>query len=162
MCQFSSGNWFFCTKCVQLAVACTSKKEYNKLDLTTAQYFGLVDHNDWSRWFAISSPQIYVVPVTVLLVGLPKKRTAKLRHLILLSRVTYLSTGGGALRSYSLQTFGNSLRTWLEHSKTTLDQVCVCMVLIICMPPLDSEVSPWWRSKFRSFYFGKSPKLFSF
>ncbi len=48
----------------------TSKKESNKLDLTQAQYFGLVDHNDWSRWFA-SSPNIYAVPVTVLLVGLP-------------------------------------------------------------------------------------------
>ncbi len=65
---------------------CTSKKEYKNLDLTAAQYFGLVDHNDWSRWFAISSPQIYAVPVTG---GVAKKRTAKLRHLILLSRVTY-------------------------------------------------------------------------
>jgi hypothetical protein len=66
----------------------TSKKECNKLDLTTAQYFWLVDHNDWSRWFAISSPHVYAVPVTVLLVGLQKK-PAKLRHLIVLSRVTY-------------------------------------------------------------------------
>jgi hypothetical protein len=46
MCQFSSGNGFFCTKFVQLTVAgkgatqlCTSKKECNKLDLTAAQYF---------------------------------------------------------------------------------------------------------------------------
>jgi hypothetical protein len=46
MCRFSSGNWFFCTKFVQLAVAvegklllCTSKKECNKLDLTPGQYF---------------------------------------------------------------------------------------------------------------------------
>jgi hypothetical protein len=67
---------------------CTSKKECKKLDLHAAQYFWLVDHNDWSMWFAISSSDLYVVPVTVLLVGLPKK-TAKLRHLILLSRVTY-------------------------------------------------------------------------
>jgi hypothetical protein len=65
---------------------CTSKKECNKLDLTAAQYFWLVNHNDWSRWFAVSIPHLY--PVTVLLVGLPKK-TAKLRHLILLSRETY-------------------------------------------------------------------------
>jgi hypothetical protein len=36
---------------------------------------------------------INAVPVTVLLVGLPKKKKpAKLRHLILLSRVTYLAT----------------------------------------------------------------------
>jgi hypothetical protein len=62
---------------------CTSKNECNKLD----QYFWLVEHNDWSRWFATSSPHIYAIPVTILLVGLPKQ-TAKLRHLILLSRVT--------------------------------------------------------------------------
>jgi hypothetical protein len=67
---------------------CTSKKECNKLNLTAAQYFWLVDHNDWSRWFAISISHIYAVLVTVLSVGLPKKR-AKCRYLILLSRVTY-------------------------------------------------------------------------
>jgi hypothetical protein len=33
-------------------------------------------------------PHVFAVPVSVLLVGLPKKK-AKLRHLILLSRVTY-------------------------------------------------------------------------
>jgi hypothetical protein len=96
MCRFSSGNWFFCNKFVQLAVAgsrrntCVhlKKKECNKSDLIAAQYFWLVDHNDWSRWFAISSPHINSVPVTVLLVGYPRK-TSKLRHLILLSRVTY-------------------------------------------------------------------------
>jgi hypothetical protein len=49
---------------------CTSKKECNKLDLTAAQYFWLVSHTDWSRWFAISTPYIYAVLVTVLLVGL--------------------------------------------------------------------------------------------
>jgi hypothetical protein len=52
---------------------CTSKKECNKLDLTAAQYFLLVDDNDWSRWFAINSSHMYGVPVTVLLVVLPKK-----------------------------------------------------------------------------------------
>jgi hypothetical protein len=41
MCQFSSGNWFFFTKFMRLAVAGewrTSKKECNKLELTAAQY----------------------------------------------------------------------------------------------------------------------------
>jgi hypothetical protein len=66
---------------------CTSRKKCNKLDLTAAQYFWLVDHNDWSRWFAISSSHVCTDLVTVLLVGLPNKK-AKLRHLILLSRVT--------------------------------------------------------------------------
>jgi len=77
---------------------CTSQKECNKLDLTAAQNFSLVDHNDSSRWFAISSPHINAVPLTFSLVGLPKK-TAKFRHLILLSSVT-LSTGGDALSLY--------------------------------------------------------------
>jgi hypothetical protein len=47
MCRFSSGNWFFCTKFVQLAVASKrrntvvhlQKRECNKLDLIAAQYF---------------------------------------------------------------------------------------------------------------------------
>jgi hypothetical protein len=80
MCRFSSRNWFFCTKFVlacpwvvnDATQLCTSKNECNKLDLTAAQYFWLVDHNDWSRLLAISSPHLYAVPVTVLLVGLPK------------------------------------------------------------------------------------------
>ncbi len=78
MCRFSFGNWFFSTKFVQLAVwlvegktqLCTSEKECHKLDLIAAQYFCLVDHNDWSRWFAISSFHVYAVPITVVLVGL--------------------------------------------------------------------------------------------
>jgi hypothetical protein len=53
---------------------CTSKKECIKLDLTMAQYFSLVNYNDWSRWFAISSPHVQAVPDTILLVGLPKKK----------------------------------------------------------------------------------------
>ncbi len=95
MCGFSSRNWFFSTKFVQLAVAGKRsntvvhlQKHCNKLDLTAAQYFWLVDHTDWSRWFTISSFHVYTVPVTVLLVGLPEK-TAIHTHLILLSRVIY-------------------------------------------------------------------------
>jgi hypothetical protein len=53
---------------------CTSKKECNKLNLIAAQYFSLVDHNDWSRWFAISSSHAYAVLVTILLVGLPPQK----------------------------------------------------------------------------------------
>jgi hypothetical protein len=70
---------------------CTSQKECNKLHLTTAQYFWLVDHNDWSRWFAISSPRsICSSSSTFYWWGCQKKKkTDKLRHFILLSRVTY-------------------------------------------------------------------------
>jgi hypothetical protein len=40
MCWFSSVDWFFCTKFVQrAALAGTSKKECNKLDLTAASIF---------------------------------------------------------------------------------------------------------------------------
>jgi hypothetical protein len=41
MCRSRSGNWFFCTKFVQLGATqfCTSSKECNKLHLTAAQYF---------------------------------------------------------------------------------------------------------------------------
>ncbi len=38
------------------ATLSTSRKECNKQDLTAAQCFSLVHHNDCSRWFAISSP----------------------------------------------------------------------------------------------------------
>jgi hypothetical protein len=68
---------------------CTPQKECNKLHTTAAQYFWLVHHNDWSRWLAISSPPCICNSSFSLLVGLPKKKTAQLRHLILLSRVTY-------------------------------------------------------------------------
>jgi hypothetical protein len=44
------------------------------LDLTAAQYFWLVDHNDWSKWFAISTSHVYADPIPVLLVGLPPKK----------------------------------------------------------------------------------------
>ncbi len=77
MCQFSSGNWFFFTKFMQLALAGKRhntvvhlQKECNKLHLTTAQCFWLVDHNDCSKWFAISGPHVYAV----LLLGLQKKK----------------------------------------------------------------------------------------
>ncbi len=59
-------------------VKCTSEKECTKWDLTAAQYFWLVNHNDWSRWFAISSSHVFAVPVTVLLVGLPNKKQPNL------------------------------------------------------------------------------------
>jgi hypothetical protein len=57
--------------------------------MTAAEYFWLVDHNDWSRCFAISSPQRIWSSSFSFIGGIAKKKTAKLRHLILLSRVTY-------------------------------------------------------------------------
>jgi hypothetical protein len=60
---------------VKAATQLCTKKECNKLELTTTQYFWLVDHNDWSRWFVISSSHVFAVPVPVLLVGLPKRKS---------------------------------------------------------------------------------------
>ncbi len=94
MCQFSSGNWFFCTKFVQLVVAGKRRNivvhlhKCNKLDLTRLSI------SDWS---------IIMIGPGSLLVLLPmymqfqfqyywwgcQKKKAKLKHLILLSRVTY-------------------------------------------------------------------------
>ncbi len=79
---------------------CTSKKECNKLDLTVAQYFSLVDHNDSSRWFAIRNSDVCAIPVTVLLVGLPKKKGARLGHLIFKIQSDIPSTSGDALSLY--------------------------------------------------------------
>jgi hypothetical protein len=53
---------------------CTSREDCNKLDLTAVQYFWMVDHNGWSRWFAVSSSHVYAVLRAVLLVWLPIKR----------------------------------------------------------------------------------------
>jgi len=92
---------------------CTSKTECNKLDLTMAEFFWLVDHTDWSRWFAISSPHEYAVPVTF--VEFPKKQQLNLD--ILLSRAPvemllcrcagYWSATGGRqlLQRYLMQRF---------------------------------------------------------
>jgi len=64
MCRFDSGKWFWLRIIAQVALVkgsaalCTcskKKKTCNKYDLTAAQYFWLVHHNDWSRWFVISN-----------------------------------------------------------------------------------------------------------
>jgi hypothetical protein len=90
------GNWFFTPNSCSLlwlvegaTQLCTSKSERNKLNLTTDQYFLLVDRNDWSSWFAISSPPCIWSSSFSFIGAVPKQKTAKLRHLILLSRVTY-------------------------------------------------------------------------
>jgi len=73
---FSASNSCSLPRLVKVTTQlCTSKKECNKLNLTAAQYFWLVDYNDWSRWFAISSPHVYAVPVTIIWVGLQKKKS---------------------------------------------------------------------------------------
>ncbi len=41
----------------------------NTYDQTAAQCFSLAHHNDWSRWFAISSPQFMCCPSFSLMGG---------------------------------------------------------------------------------------------
>ncbi len=65
-CQFGSRKWFWLSIIAEFAVPTkswqqqcrvqTCKKECNKYDLTASQCFSLVYHNDWSKWFAVSSP----------------------------------------------------------------------------------------------------------
>jgi hypothetical protein len=86
MCWFSSGNIFFCLRSASLqkfggwlvkgaATLChqhKKKKECNKFDLTAAQCFWLAYHNDWPKWFAISSSPTYLLShcCSVFLIGL--------------------------------------------------------------------------------------------
>ncbi len=67
---------FFCTKFVQLDVASKRRNTgvHLQLDLTVAHYFWLVNHNECSSCFGISNSKIDAVPVTILLVGLQKKK----------------------------------------------------------------------------------------
>jgi hypothetical protein len=52
----------------------TYTKECNKYDLTAAaQRLSLAHHNDWSRWFAISSPPPIRCPSFNFIGGVAKK-----------------------------------------------------------------------------------------
>jgi hypothetical protein len=98
MCWFTSGNWFSCTKIVQLLVAgkrgntflCAFTKEC--INWTWLQ----LSISDWSIIMISPDGLLLVVP-TYMQFHLQfywwgyqkKKKKAKLRHLILLSRVTY-------------------------------------------------------------------------
>ncbi len=61
---FGSGKWSWLSIIEHFAVVGErfSWRECNKYDLTAAQYFWLANHNDWSRWFAISTPQPICCP----------------------------------------------------------------------------------------------------
>jgi hypothetical protein len=42
---------------------CTPTETTKKYNLTAAQCFRLPHPNDWSKWFAISTPPLFVLPV---------------------------------------------------------------------------------------------------
>jgi len=93
MCRFSSRNWFFCTKFVQLAVAGKRRNTVVHLQKRIINWTWL--------WRSISDLSIIMIGPGGLLLVVPmymqfqfywwgcQKNIAKLRHLILLSRVTY-------------------------------------------------------------------------
>ncbi len=60
------------------AALCTCRKECNKYDLTPAQCFWLAHHNDWSRWFAFSSPSPICCPSFSFMGGVAKEYITKL------------------------------------------------------------------------------------
>jgi hypothetical protein len=73
----------FCTVCLgwwRLLCAHHAREECNKYDLSAAPCFWLVNHNDWSRWFAISSlSHLFAAPVLSFLGrGCKKKYITKL------------------------------------------------------------------------------------
>jgi hypothetical protein len=95
-------NWFgpvqLRTSPVKCAAAlCTCRKECNKCDLTAAQCFLLGHRNDWSRWFAISSPSPICCRSFSFMGGVAKEYITKTWMWKLFSQGHILSTPGGAL-----------------------------------------------------------------
>jgi hypothetical protein len=66
---FSIIAQFEVAKRQQQHCAPAARKECNKYDLTTTQGFWLTHHNDWSRWFAISTPPPVCCPSFSLMGG---------------------------------------------------------------------------------------------
>jgi hypothetical protein len=71
------------------ATLCTSQKECNKYDLTAAQCFWLAHHNDWFRWFVISSPPPICYPSFSFIGGVAKEYITTLGCEKYFCRVTY-------------------------------------------------------------------------
>jgi hypothetical protein len=104
-CRFGSGNWFLLSIMYSLpslakgaATLCTCRTECSKCDLTSSQCFWLVYHNDWSKWFAISSSPPICCSVSVLWVGC-QKVNMDLKNTFAGSHI--LSTAGDALRGWN-------------------------------------------------------------
>jgi hypothetical protein len=70
-------------------VRTTCRKECNKYDLTDAQCFWLAHHNNWSKWFAISSPSPICYPSFSFMGGTAKKYITKLGCEKHFGKVTY-------------------------------------------------------------------------
>ncbi len=64
-------------------------RKCNKYDLTATQCFWLAHHNDWSRWFVISSPSPICCPSFSFIGGVAKEYGTKLGCEKYFLRVTY-------------------------------------------------------------------------
>jgi hypothetical protein len=96
MCRFSSGNWFFCTKFVQHAMAGKRRNIVVHLQKRVINCTWLrLSISDWSIIMIGPGGLLLVVPMYMQVRlqfywwGCQKKKKGKLRHLILLSKVTY-------------------------------------------------------------------------
>jgi hypothetical protein len=95
MCRFSSGNWLFCNKFVYLAVAVKRAHSCAPPKKSVINWTWLrLSISDWSIIMIGPGGLLLVVPMNMQFQlqfycwGCPKQ-TAKLKHLIFLSRVTY-------------------------------------------------------------------------
>jgi hypothetical protein len=77
---------------------CTCRKECNKYDLTASQCFWLAHCNDWSKWFAISSPPPNCCHSFSFVGGVAKEYITKTWMWKIFSQGRILSTAGDALR----------------------------------------------------------------
>jgi hypothetical protein len=75
ICCFGSGKWFF--SCIFVRFAEAGKKrskavhllEKSVINMICAPCFWLANHNDLSRWFAISNSHLFADPVSILWLG---------------------------------------------------------------------------------------------
>ncbi len=78
-----------------------TREECNKYDLIDAPCFGLVKHNDWSRWFTMSSAYPHICsPPFSFEVGFAENQITKLECEKHFRRVTYYALVGNALSSF--------------------------------------------------------------
>jgi hypothetical protein len=122
-------NWTVCGGWLMAQQWCTHTctEQFNKYDLDFA-LFSLPYHNDWSRWFAISSPPPTYCASFSFMGGVAKEYItelgcekyfrrvtyqALLEMLLSLSRVTYVTLGSLVLRRFCKSVTTDFLRTQL-------------------------------------------------
>jgi hypothetical protein len=76
------------------------REECNKYDLTAGPCFWLANHNDCSRWFAISSSHVFAVPPFSFMGGVAKTWITELGCENIFAGCHIPSTGGDALSKY--------------------------------------------------------------